>query len=689
MVVSISTHGTAERDTSCISDIIAVVVPPCSSLRSPYFPSAGSTSHGAYRHRRGRGSIGAVAILAATAHLCLSSLNSSSGWWPQDTALIDAAVVRGGSVATTVAPAAALETPSSTPSFSSSSPFSSANWGSSVLPGHKAFVPSSSSKNGPVGIDFPPMAMSLSHPTGPFSSSPFPHFSATARATAKARTAAAAASASASASASLASASGWVVPSATMSFLPEQQKITSLDSSTAIPRMAEAPAPGGGRSGSVSSSSSSSSGGSLRSRASKNGAAAAVAAGTPIAFQDGSSLLQSTLNLLKNIIGSGMLSLPAGVAAFSNDPRAVVPASAATLLMAALSAYGFVLLGDVCSTTGEKTYQGAWSKAVSKSTSFIPAIACTSKAAIACVAFAMIMGDCLSMVLGCSRRTAIVGLASTVLFPLCRLKSLKPLSKFSAIGVASNFYVCFFILLRYLDGTYAVASPVQKLSSATLSGSVWGLAVNPGFITMASILSTSYLAHYNAPTFYDQLAADSNGSKDARFRLMSMVGFGLAGLAFCLLLCGGFWTFGEASSGLILNNYAPDDRLAILARLAMVVGMVTGYPLTFMGLRNQCVAMMGDAGKRLQEESSMALTAGLLTLLTAAAVSLKDLGKLVAIAGACFGSFLIYIAPALMVLGSKRKGLRPRGSVGGTVLQHLMVPLGLCLGISGVLQALR
>lgn len=71
-----------------------------------------------------------------------------------------------------------------------------------------------------------------------------------------------------------------------------------------------------------------------------------------------SSVTQSTVNLVKNIVGAGMLSLPHGVAAVSASPQAVAPSLILTFLAAVFSAYGFVLIAQACEATGEHLHQG-------------------------------------------------------------------------------------------------------------------------------------------------------------------------------------------------------------------------------------------------------------------------------------------------------------------------------------------
>ena len=67
----------------------------------------------------------------------------------------------------------------------------------------------------------------------------------------------------------------------------------------------------------------------------------------------------STFNLVKNIVGAGVLSLPAGVAAFSSSKVAVAPACALVMSLGLLSCYCFTLIGRLSAITGASTYRGA------------------------------------------------------------------------------------------------------------------------------------------------------------------------------------------------------------------------------------------------------------------------------------------------------------------------------------------
>lgn len=108
----------------------------------------------------------------------------------------------------------------------------------------------------------------------------------------------------------------------------------------------------------------------------------------------GSSSSTATFNLIKNILGAGVLSLPSGVGAFSKNPyvrtgariphvidtpnhelnqsihaktkslQALIPAAALTTALGSLSAYCFTLIARVCALNKVETYGEAWEKSV-------------------------------------------------------------------------------------------------------------------------------------------------------------------------------------------------------------------------------------------------------------------------------------------------------------------------------------
>lgn len=424
-------------------------------------------------------------------------------------------------------------------------------------------------------------------------------------------------------------------------------------------------------------------------------------------LKEKSSIMQSTVNLVKNIVGAGMLSLPSGVAAYTASPQGIFPALFFTGLLGLVSAYTFMLIADVCSRTGETSYQGAWAKSVSPGTRWLLAIACGAVTGTGCISFSMILGDCLSLLLEpfglpayvSGRSATMLAITTIVIFPLCCMDSLAPLAKFSVLGVLSNIYICFFILRRAFDGSYEPASDSPLLTDAPHQPhfarshhSMWQMVVDPSFCVLLGILSTSFIAHYNAPSFYEQLDPGPHDNRAVRFCIVSLLGFGAAVIVFSVVMAGGFMTFGSNSSGLILDNYAPSDHLASFGRFALVLSVTTAYPLVFLSVREVTLDFMGADVVQFAEQSPALLTLFILIIITGVALWLTDLGKLVSFAGAAFGSFIIYVAPALMALGAQRKKLGSSvlklDGAWHSVLQLVMIVLGIVLGMIGALQSL-
>merc|ERR1719387_626350 len=83
------------------------------------------------------------------------------------------------------------------------------------------------------------------------------------------------------------------------------------------------------------------------------------------------------------------------------------------------------------------------------------------------------------------------------------------------------------------------------------SGAVELWTVDVKTLFLVAILSTSYIAHYNAPKFYRNM-------KDVtaeRFKRVVYRAFSIITSIFMMIVSFGYLTFGTASSGFVLNNY--------------------------------------------------------------------------------------------------------------------------------------
>jgi amino acid permease len=210
---------------------------------------------------------------------------------------------------------------------------------------------------------------------------------------------------------------------------------------------------------------------------------------------------------------------------------------------------------------------------------------------------------------------------------------------------------------------------------------------SPSVTVLLGILGTAFLAHYNAARFYKDLAPGPDGKKGGRFLAVSVAGFTAAAVLMSVVMVGGFLTFGSSSSGLILNSYAATDALATAARSAIGLSLITSFPIVFFSVRDQLLGVVGDKlAKRATEGSNYAImTAVILAMLTATALKLTDLSKVAGFVGAIFGIFLIYVAPPLMALRARQKGMSGFQTKGVRRLLEVgvqlgLIPLGVVLG---------
>jgi hypothetical protein len=217
---------------------------------------------------------------------------------------------------------------------------------------------------------------------------------------------------------------------------------------------------------------------------------------------DGASIPNEVFNLVKAIVGVGVLSLPAGVAAFGSAPSAIIPAAILISVIGILSGYGFQLIGKVCAYTGATSYREAWSKSVGEGSSWIPAWSTTSKTFLACLAFSMVLADTFSSLLETPRNETLLGVTLLVLLPLCLMKNLKSLAPFSLVGVLGMAYTAVAMTVRLLDGSYVFVDDTQQGKFISqLAGSLrpkfgnLGMesVFSPNALILVCMLSTAYM----------------------------------------------------------------------------------------------------------------------------------------------------------------------------------------------------
>mmetsp|Transcript_24485 Transcript_24485/g.79110 ORF Transcript_24485/g.79110 Transcript_24485/m.79110 type:complete len:456 (-) Transcript_24485:302-1669(-) len=395
------------------------------------------------------------------------------------------------------------------------------------------------------------------------------------------------------------------------------------------------------------------------------------------------SVTSGTLNLVKSIVGAGVLALPAGVAAFAEGQRiAMAPAALVMVALGAASAYSFAILGRMCGAAGVETYREAWSEIVGKKSSWVVTSCVTMTPLFACLAYSIILGDSFSSLFGHllpgmgaldPRRFFVLALG-LLLWPLCSLRSLKALAPTSALGTAGVLYTVLFMCLRAVDGSYA--APAFATTTPGVGPNPLVTVLNPKLAILVGTLGTAYMAHFNAASFY------ADAGKDGKtFNKVVANGFALSVLLNLVVMVAGFLTFGQAASGFILNNYRTSDTLANVARALFGASIAFTFPLAFAGAKDGLRQLDKKLFKATSERRVVALP---LAVITALALLLDDVGLVISLSGALMGSAVIYILPAIMLV----KAQIPKARLEKKTAPYAMIGVGVLSGVLGVLTSL-
>lgn len=401
--------------------------------------------------------------------------------------------------------------------------------------------------------------------------------------------------------------------------------------------------------------------------------------------QGTASIPTEVFNLVKSIVGSGVLSLPYAVAAYGNAPSALIPATALIAVMGGLSAYTFGLIGRVCESTKSDSYATAWDRSVKKA-SWLIALSCLTDCFAGNLSYSMILADTfqrLAVTAGfvtLTRTQALLGVTGVVLLPLCLLKNLSSLAPFSLVGIAGMLYTTLAMGLRWAGKAYQPGGAFYNAAAAPVFGTLGARsALNPKVLILTCMLSNAYIAHFNAGKFLAELKNPTM----KRFNQVIGWSFGTAVALYSIITAFGFATFGAAADGLVLNNYATTDRLMSLSRMAVAVSITCSYPLIFAGSRDGVLDLFRVKNRTNQLLNGVTLA--MLAVVTVLASKLTDLGLVASIGGATFGTALVFVYPVIMFLKSQVRTKKETPlAVGIGIVGVLMGAIGTYLSVKGL-----
>ena len=400
-------------------------------------------------------------------------------------------------------------------------------------------------------------------------------------------------------------------------------------------------------------------------------------------------------NISKNLIGGGVLSLSSGLALYSNNPNQVwKSALLLTVLLGTVFGYFCLLIGKSCELSKSSTYRECWERTVGHRGGLFVAIVNTLDPLLGIFSNASILSQSLQLLLEgffdihLNLVESLLLITTLGLLPLCLMKNLDALAPYSALGMGAVLTALICMTIRYFDGSYMAPDgryyndvPYHLRPKFGLTNRPWSVDVLP-FVCM---VYTSFDMHYNSPRFYAEL----KDSSVARFGQVVTYSFGLTSGIYFLIALIGFLTFGEHCDGYILNNYSADDSLASVSRVAIGLCSLVSYPLNFIGVRDNCLDMLGlneDIDSRDSPVKQNVFTLLLLGTLTFISCFVTDLGLISSVGGGTTVTVLCFIFPAIMFReGVQKFGRREdRTQTLEIYLVMTLMVVGVILGLIGV-----
>eukprot|EP00438_Fugacium_kawagutii_P004954 Skav236195 [mRNA] locus=scaffold747:4642:6248:- [translate_table: standard] len=347
-------------------------------------------------------------------------------------------------------------------------------------------------------------------------------------------------------------------------------------------------------------------------------------------------------NVCKSLVGEGILSLPAGIAAGTGLVPGLLVMGAFCFVMM----YSFWSIGRCCEAANAKTHGEVGLALGGRTFAFFMELTNLLKSGLACAAYALVIGRNTSDILSAfgfegwysTPRLSFLTVLLLVLLPLCLLRDLSKLAFSSLFGLLCEAGVVIFMIVRLASGQYRVGGQFYD-SQRPGTQVAWGeqsgpriFTVNLSVFVLIGSMSTAFLAHYNAPKFYHQLRAPSTG----RFRKATTGGFSVALLLYATAMVVGYLTFGENCQGNILHNYSPEDPWATTSRLAMLLATICGFPLCFTGFRTATLALC---------RCDTSIRPGTWLVIGGLGSGLSSLGLVNALGGATLGSLIELVFP--------------------------------------------
>jgi amino acid permease len=294
------------------------------------------------------------------------------------------------------------------------------------------------------------------------------------------------------------------------------------------------------------------------------------------------TIFSEVMNIAKNLLGAGVLSMSGGIAMYANSPWGVLSSSFEVVIQAMIFGYFCVLIAKVCELTTSKTIRECWERTMGKKFAVAIVVVIGLNPLQGTLAYSAILSQtfkslCETIGISLTHIESLLIVTVVGLLPLCLMKNIHALAPFSMLGTSSILLTAVGMICRCYDGSYQPGGiyyddlPVNMRPHFGTEHHIF----SPKAIPLVCMIFEAYVMHYNSPRFYMELKDRSI----PRFSWCVGGAFGLSALVYVAIASAGFLTFGGNSDNYILNNYSPRDPLATACRLLVGISTLTTYPM--------------------------------------------------------------------------------------------------------------
>lgn len=297
-----------------------------------------------------------------------------------------------------------------------------------------------------------------------------------------------------------------------------------------------------------------------------------------------SPLHMAFMNMANSILGAGIVSQP-----FAIKEAGVLGAFIIYILLGFITDWTLRLIVKNLVISGTSTYQDSVQKAMGKKGKLLIMLANGLFAFGGCVAFCIIIGDSIPLVLRTlfpagyiERNWVIICTTLFISLPLSLHKNIEALERASGLALISMAIIVLTVVIR------GPLLPQNLKSQITLFHPKWWLRTT--IFKSISIISFALVCHHNTSFIYFSLRNKSI----AKFNKLTHFSCIISVLICMTMGYFGFHVFKDKTKGNILNNFPSDDNFINVARLFFGFNMLTTFPLEIFVLRNIVMDILND-----------------------------------------------------------------------------------------------